>query len=393
MASYLLAFVALASALIQRKWEPILRAAIAAPLGLGLAAFYLVPAAWEQRWIAVQQAIDVGMRIQDSWLFARHADPMMELHDHVLRIASTLFAFTAALALFGLLVGLARQNLPSKSRHFWLPLALLVPLLFLLQLPFSAPIWNALPRLQFLQFPWRWLTALAVPYAIFLAAATPLDTRRARGASCVFWSAALLAIAGTAALVFFQYCDADSEIPNQLSAFQVGSGVAGTDEYAAAGSDNSTIAANLPDGCLVSDPAQPLGETDTGSESRNSPVWYPEQGSCDGTYTAQLWQTERKRLSIDADHDGFVVFRLSRYPAWAISVNGRPIESQGVRGDGLIAVPVRTGPSDIEIHWSTTPAVLWGRRLSGLSLVLAILLWLARFRAQKSRANAFRLSF
>ena len=46
MASYLLAAVALTVALLQRSWAPVLRAAIAAALGLGLAAFYLVPAAW-----------------------------------------------------------------------------------------------------------------------------------------------------------------------------------------------------------------------------------------------------------------------------------------------------------------------------------------------------------
>ena len=58
------------------SWVPVLRAGIAVALGIGLAAFYLVPAAWEQRWVAIRQATDdPGLLIENSWLFARHAEP------------------------------------------------------------------------------------------------------------------------------------------------------------------------------------------------------------------------------------------------------------------------------------------------------------------------------
>ena len=54
-------------------------------LGLGLAAVYIVPAAFEQRWVQIERAIMPGMRIQDSFLFAHTADAF---HDQVLRTAS-----------------------------------------------------------------------------------------------------------------------------------------------------------------------------------------------------------------------------------------------------------------------------------------------------------------
>ena len=82
MACYLLAAVALAAALLARSWAPVLRAAIAASLGIALSAFYLIPAVWEQRWIDVRQATeDPGEKIENSRLFARHANPQLELHD------------------------------------------------------------------------------------------------------------------------------------------------------------------------------------------------------------------------------------------------------------------------------------------------------------------------
>ena len=388
MASYLLAFAALSAAILQRKWQPIVRAAIAAPLGLGLAAFYLVPAAWEQRWIDVRQALDIGMRIQDSWLFARHADPSMALHDHVLAIASSLVVFTVALALGGFAIALRRRQLSPTTRHYWLSLGLLVPILFLLQLSFTAPIWNTLPKLQFLQFPWRWLVVLSTPYAIFLAAGTPLGTRRARIWSSAAWAVVILAFAIASTQLFFQSCDDEDQVSAQLSDFQTDTGVAGTDEYAALGSDNTLVATGLPDACQVSDPTQELGEPD--KDSGDIPVWYPEQGSCDATYSAQLWQTEHKRLQVESDDDGFLILRLRRYPAWAITVNASPIASQGTREDGLIEIPISAGQSNIEIRWTTTPDVLWGRRISLISL--AALLLLILFGIANRRWKAVRLS-
>jgi hypothetical protein len=371
MTSYLLAYAALAAALLQRSWKPLIRAALAAPLGLGLTAFYLVPAAWEQRWIAIHQAIDVGEKIADSWLFAHHQDPNLVFHDQVLQIASVIFVLTTVLALGALAVCLKQHKLPRATRHFWLPLALLIPILFLLQLPISTPLWS-LPKLQFLQFPWRWLMVLGTPYAIFLAAATPLATRRSRLWATVSWAAILLIFTAAASHLFFQACDEEDAVANQVTLFHNGGGVEGTDEYAPVNSDNSLVASGLPDACLVSDPTEALGESDSGSE----PVWYPEQGSCDDTFTAQLWQNEHKLLQIDSDHDGFAILRLRRYPAWKITVNNKPVAT-ATREDGLVAVPISAGLSTVEARWTTTSDVLWGRWISLGSLAALLVLWTA----------------
>jgi len=378
MASYLLAFAALTATLLQREWWPVLRAAVAAPIGIGLAAFFLVPAAWEERWIDIRQAVSVGMQVSDSWLFGHHTTLDLALHDQVLHLASTIVVITVVLALAAFLIASLRGKLPVSSRPLWTPLALLIPILFLFQFPVSALIWR-LPELQFLQFPWRWLMVLDLPLAIFLAAATPLGSRRARIWSFLCWTAVLLISAGVANRVFFQPCDDEDAISNQLSIFHAETGVDGTDEYAAIGSDNSLIASGLPDGCLVSDPTQDLGE----GNPDTTPVWYPEQGSCDDTYTAQVWQNEHKLLKIDSDHDGFVVLRLSRYPAWRITVNGRQENPVSSRQDGLAVVPIAAGPSTIEIRWGTTPDVFWGRTISLASLLALAALWTVERRAHR----------
>lgn len=376
MASYLLVFAALAAAVFLRSWIPVLRAAIAGLLGLGLAAVYLIPAAWEQRWIAINQVLDVGMRVQDSWLFARHARADMELHDQILRLVSTILVFTVAAALAALALCLKNRKLPAAARHLWIPLALLIPILLLLQFPISAPLWH-LPKMQFLQFPWRWLIVLDIPFAIFLAAATPLSSRRARIGSAVGWTVILFVSAAVAASVFYQFCDDEDDVHNQIAVFRAGTGVDGTDEYAAVGSDNTLVSSDLPDACLVTDPTRDLGLSDSAPGVPSVPDWYPEQGSCDQTFTAKLWQDEHKLLQIDNDHEGFIVLRLRRYPAWQVSVNGQSVATPVNREDGLIAVPVHAGPSTIEVRWTTTPDVLWGRWISLAALALFAALWVA----------------
>jgi hypothetical protein len=291
------------------------------------------------------------------------------------------------LAALGFVVARMRGKLPGSARRTWLPLALLVPGIVLLQFSMTAPLWSHLPKLEFLQFPWRWLMVLAVPYAIFAAAATPLTSRRAKVWATLGWGSVLASFIVIAALFFFQYCDEEDEVRTQFAIFQAGTGVEGTDEYAPVGTDNTLVASGLPDACLVEDPQQELGEID----SDTAPVWYAEQGSCDDTFSAQLWQDQHKQLVLDSDHAGYLILRLRRYPAWAITVNGRPAGPMPLREDGLMAIPVTAGPQTIDVRWTTTSDIVWGRAISGIAALLLILVWLVE-RGLAARQYAVRLS-
>ncbi|HET6217141.1 MAG TPA: hypothetical protein VFE27_09020, partial [Acidobacteriaceae bacterium] len=86
--SYMLAVLALGMWIAEGRPWPALRAAGGMALGLALAAFYIVPAAFEQRWVQIDRAIIPGMRVEDSFLFARTTNAF---HDHVLWTASWIF--------------------------------------------------------------------------------------------------------------------------------------------------------------------------------------------------------------------------------------------------------------------------------------------------------------
>ena len=179
MASYLLAGVALAAAVTARSWFPVVRACVAVTLGVALTGAYLIPAAFEQRWVDIQQATgtkgDPGLRIENNWIFPRHADAALHARDLTLHWISWVNAGMIAAALVSLLVVWRRGRLTAASasvpRRLWVPLALIPVVVLFLQTPISLGLWNLLPKLRFLQFPWRWLLAVEAPMAIFFAAA------------------------------------------------------------------------------------------------------------------------------------------------------------------------------------------------------------------------------
>jgi hypothetical protein len=370
MASYLLAGMALAVALMARSWAPVIRAAVAATLGLGLAAIYILPAAWERRWVAIDRATgDLGVMIQGSWLFARHSDPALALHDAVLHQISVIVVVMVAVTLAGVLACWLRGRLPGE-RRWWLPLAATPLVVLFLQFPISQPVWNLLPELHFMQFPWRWLAVLEAPMGIFFAAAVWPAHRRWRLAVVPLCAALLLLETAWAARHWYQPCGKEYTVAAMLNRLRAGAVLDDSDQFAPPDSDDDLLVLGLPDACLVSDPSVTLGKPAGGGTL----VWNPAQGSCEATYSAETTRgaAPAKHLRFRAllSRPGFLVLRLRTYPAWLVRVNGKTISSLPERDDGLISVPVPQGPVNLTVDWTTTPDVIAARCLSLLALLL-----------------------
>src|SRR6201996_6029971 len=81
-------------------------------LGLALAAFYLVPAAYERRYVQVAMAIISNMRVEDNFLFGHTGDGP---HDRVLHTASVIAVgmLIAALIALAIAFALRRKNLDT----------------------------------------------------------------------------------------------------------------------------------------------------------------------------------------------------------------------------------------------------------------------------------------
>jgi hypothetical protein len=379
MGCYLLAAVALAAALVRKSWAPVLRAAAGATLGIGLASIYLLPAAWEQRWVDVAQATDdPGSRIEANWMFARHSDPAMDLHDAVLLKVSIIGASMLLLAFGGLLAAGLRGRLKAR-RDWWMVLALIPAVILVLQLPVSLPLWNAFPELRLLQFPWRWLVVLEAPMAIFVAAALWPAKRWRRILLAGVCAALLVGVARLTPRMFSQPCDADDSIGGMWNVYRSGAGFEGYNEYAPPDADNSLLASGLPGACLVANPQQKLGAP---SEDSDNPLWDPSQHSCEAIFPATWTAPEQLQVSASASHAGYLIVRLRSYPAWRVTVNGSVRTNLPERDDGLIVVPVASGTANVGARWTTTGDVIAGRWLSAFALVLVTVfgLWERRLR-------------
>jgi hypothetical protein len=391
IAGYLLAGVALTWAIVNKSWAPLLRAAVATVLGLGLAAIYWVPAAFERHWVDIRQATDdPGYNFENNWLFSRHANPLLALHDVILRQVSWIAVSMIAVALVSVLVCYFRGSLPRPEK---IPLAAIPIVVLFLLFPISRFVWHTLPQMPFLQYPWRWLEAVEAPMAIFFVAAIWPSSRNARHArrgrilafaACVVIFLAATVYAGT---TFFQACYPEDTVASTLVDYRAGTGFEGMYEYEPPHGDDSQIATGLPDACLVSDRWAVLGKPDPDDPDAN-PIWTPDQGTCQATFKwddGARANPEHRTLLATMPHSGILVLRLLNFPAWKVRVNGRIDSTWPHREDGLMTVVVPQGPVLLTIDWTTKPDSFAGRLLTVLSIFLLLALSLCELRLRRSR--------
>lgn len=360
IASYSIAILFLFAALKRKAWRPLLRGGAGLALGFCLCGFYLLPAAYEQRWVNIGQALSTGLLPSENFLYTVINDPEHTLFNW---IASTIAVLMIALT--GVAAIAARRPDDAGSSvlqtKLWPALSLLAGLAILLMLRFTSFLWQHLPKLRFVQFPWRWMSLLAVPLAIFLGAAM------ARKRWGWLWAVLTFALLGTAgvALVHKGWWDTE-DIPVLRQAIANGSGFDGTDEYDPAGDDHTNIPTKSPEVMVM--------DTDTMQGPLTKPRIHMDR-----------WTPEEKEVSFSSREPFFLGIRLLNYPAWRVEVNGTKVTPRGGEDYNQMIVPLPAGESRLRVRFVRT----WDRTLGGLlslagALVAAWLL-LTGFRVQRTR--------
>ncbi|MGA2897367.1 MAG: 6-pyruvoyl-tetrahydropterin synthase-related protein [Acidobacteriaceae bacterium] len=399
MAGYLLAAVALVSAGMEKSLVPVLRAAVGTILGMGLASFYLIPAIWERKWASIQLAFTLSHSVvENNWLFARHADPGMLSHDVFLIQVSLVAVAMLVVAFAGGAIAWFRGVVPGE-RRWWLPLALIPPVVLFLLLPVSLPVWYGLPELRTLPFPWRWLVVLEAPMAICFASAAWFDRRALRIPMLAACAALFMGISLAAFPVWF--VEGTSLEASIQKSVREDVGVLGQPEYAPPGIRFPLVDRIVHSACLLDSPPDATLQSEAGL----APAWDGESASCNSSSwqeailigdpsqsDAAPYMQEQKRIMGVAEHAGYLILRLRYYPAWGVRVNGIPVTPRAERERGLMAVPVPQGKVQVSVDWTTTSDVVAGRWVSAVALLLVTGLYLFERKRLQAHLNMGRAS-
>jgi hypothetical protein len=365
-------------------------------LGLALAAFYILPAAYERRFVQIAMAIIPFYRIQDNFLF-HHTNDID--HDKVLHTASLIAIILIAATVVALITLRLIQKATNPSTALSLPkgldsetgasratnpgapssarllrlrwasrtsvttpadltqrtviyaLAILTVTITLLLTPLTAFIWNHVPELAFLQFPWRLLAILAAVLALAIALALePINFKPKVTTILAIVIAAVLTY--PAYSVFHQPCDEEDTVESRLALFHSSQGTDPTDEYTPTNADNDSLAHTNPPYWLSTDPN---AQAPTNTQPGPAPTHF----------------------SFKTTQPESLILNLRDYPSWRIALNGVPIidrNPENQRDDGLIVLSVPAGPSTIDITYTQTLDQTLGDAISLVSFILLALL-------------------
>jgi len=369
MATYSLVLALVVASLMRRSIQPLVLGFIGIAAGFALIAFYLFPAAYEQRWVQITGALSQSLQPAHNFLFARDNEQgFLEFNMRTTRVAMSMILGTLVA---GLLFARRRR---AASELWWILLAAAISSTFIMFSP-SLFLWKILPKLAFVQFPWRWMDILAVPLALFVVGAAVSFQKR-----WAFWLVVVLGAGyiGTVATAIIQdgwWDDRDSAYLTR--GIDAGHGFDGTDEYASLGVSHWDLPGEPAD--IDDKDADPPPETPRIEMiSDQSGEVVPATGV---SVKFETWTADRRIFSVSAANDLSLVVRLLNYPAWDVRIDGAHVRPGYVEVTGQMILPVAQGTHQIDIRFRRTSDRTLGVIIS---LVAAILLaWSAWwFRSQ-----------
>jgi hypothetical protein len=339
MTHYSLALLVVWFAWRDRSPRVLLIGAVSVALGACLAAFYLFPAIYEQKWVNIAESVSAGSRPQDNFLFIHTTDAD---HDAFNRIISWV-AITEILVTFAALW--AGKLWRDERRAIWNALAAWAMACSVVMFSVSSALWDYLPKLRYMQFPWRWLLCLSMVLSVFVT----VGVKRwgARIALCL----AMGAVVGMAWLrIQPPWWDNAGDLREMQDNMESGAGYEGTDEYSPLGADPGAI----------------------DKDARRVTVDGPQHAA----FHVFEWNVREKVFTAEMSAPAKLALRVFNYPAWRVEVNGRLVQADAREGTGQMLVPVGAGVNRVVITFART----WDR-IAGVWISAAawacLIVWVA----------------
>ncbi|MFQ5409388.1 MAG: hypothetical protein ACE5FI_13325, partial [Anaerolineales bacterium] len=359
----------------RREWPDTLRGGAILAAGLALAAQFWLPALAEHDLVQTERLLAPPIFtyntnfITGSDLLALPAATNTALINP--SPPKALGLVTALLALIGLAA--AVTDSAGRSRKVFFGGALLF--YGFMTLAPSQPLWDALPLIQFVQFPWRLLMPAALCAAILAGAAIEFGFRfleqllvtnsqlpitgspkLAIGNWHLVTAVAIVIIAANLSWWYPRYCS-DFMEQNVASMLDY--------EYATFTVGTSAKAEFLPDTAAIIPADDTLADALRAGAEPVRLAGLPEGATLETLQDDPL----DFRARIDAPLDFTAEYRQFYYPGWSVTIDGETAPVRVAAETGLIRFDIPAGGHEMRVRFGSTPVRAAAAALSVLGLV------------------------
>ncbi|NCN87788.1 MAG: hypothetical protein GW941_02740 [Candidatus Pacebacteria bacterium] len=345
-------------------------------LGGGLSAFYMLPAFTEKQFTQISTILGGYFHYSNHFLYIRQFfypnwgfngsgwGPNDDIsfflgYGQIIALVISLFAFVYIIKEKKLFKNWKNAN----EKYYLYPLVgILTAISLFMTILKSKFLWDTLPLLNFIQFPWRFLSVSI----IFIAIITALSMKLINHMVMRFFY--FLAIFWVLILGNFYYFRPEKMMDDSTALY-----------YA----DENRIRIGMSD--VLKD-------------------YVPIQMSLDGNVLKTLYQefslpektvvqidkTHQKLYSVELDSPSLVAFPIANFPGWEVEVDGKLVESQTTE-DGLLAVQLDSGKYQVGINLEGTNIRNIADVISFLSLLILLAL-LVSLKEEKEKPFFKRIS-
>jgi uncharacterized membrane protein len=332
IASYTLALLLVLSSIAHRSFRPIVYGALAILAAFGSIAFFLIPAAWERKWVTISAALRPEWAPDHNFLFIHNNTPHYLGFNRGLSFIALFLVIVVTIA--AVLTHRLRRDIPDV----WPSLTILGAISTFMMFRPSLIFYRILPEMSFVEFPWRWLTPLCVVMALLTSWAMARTRRK-----WISWVATAVLVGAVGAWIIHTVSWAPRHLNDLIEAAHSG---AGYDDLARwswpLGSDPAELSEAAP---LVDSPDQ------------------------DAQIHVERWSPERKVFSVESPRPLLLKIKLLSYPAWQGRLNGIVVPLETDKETGQMLLPVPAGVSRADIQFVRT----WDRT-AGMAVSLASIL-------------------
>lgn len=353
-------FAYLLFCLLRYSWKSCLAVLAYAVLGLGVAAFFLLPALVEQSWVSIEIVKGAGGGFEFNTFGTLHK--RLAISSSTVPLIHYSFAHQACLAILSAFLALfaTRRNTARRSEALaWI--ALLICLAFLMS-SWSLPLWRTSEILQKIQFPWRLMQIFVFASSALLALVVSLCLRLP--SRHFFWKIAAIVIVCVLPINFKYFQNLSRSIPTINNPGR-GKPIENVERIKTALNDpfkNTLIDVKeyrpLVEGKL---PPKPI-------------LKQPPVSAIAGKATVEIaqWKSYSRRFNVKAIAPTTLLLRTYAYPAWDLSVNQIPTPIT-TAADGRIKLELKPGTYLVDLEYRWTNAFKVGIILSLGSLVALII--------------------